>query len=187
MKRHLFNVLAGASHFVLCLTTVVIWIRSYWVGEFSCLILARHQNSRLSALTAGFVTGDGFIRFDVDWVDYGPKYTDLQKVYNDCYPSGVSIHYEREPSPEWLINSERYHFLNFYFERILGATFRFTFPCWLASLVFAIAPCAVALKRQTVRHRLRSSLCLACGYDLRATPNRCPECGQVPEKVKSVL
>jgi hypothetical protein len=48
------------------------------------------------------------------------------------------------------------------------------FPLLL--MFFSIAPLCFAATHLRVR-RIRSGFCAACGYDLRATPNRCPECG----------
>jgi hypothetical protein len=54
-------------------------------------------------------------------------------------------------------------------------------PHWLLVLTFAIAPARWLMARRRsilVHHRLSAGLCLACGYDLRGTPDRCPECGR---------
>jgi hypothetical protein len=58
-------------------------------------------------------------------------------------------------------------------------------PYWAVVVPTAVPPLLFARRvhRQRLRlQRLRSGWCRRCGYDLRATPDRCPECGTIPTR-----
>jgi len=54
-------------------------------------------------------------------------------------------------------------------------------PVWAFLISFCALP-VIRLIRSFAKRRipLPGGICAACGYDLRATPDRCPECGAVP-------
>ena len=62
------------------------------------------------------------------------------------------------------------------------------FPLWLP-FTLSLLVSLLAARKWRHHHRLylrqKLGLCLTCGYDLRATPQRCPECGNTPATVSS--
>jgi len=52
-------------------------------------------------------------------------------------------------------------------------------PHWLLLLASAPIPLWRVIRWRASRRQRLEGLCSTCGYDLRATPGRCPECGGV--------
>ena len=54
-------------------------------------------------------------------------------------------------------------------------------PCWLLLTVLGIIPVIAATRAiqagQRRRSRFALDYCIKCGYDLRGSAERCPECG----------
>ena len=67
--------------------------------------------------------------------------------------------------------------------KLLLSEYKVGIPLWLPTLLLAAFPTWLLLNLPARRRRLRhvTGQCVICGYDLRATPDRCPECGTFPE------
>ena len=72
---------------------------------------------------------------------------------------GIGPNWWRMPS--WYVGGRMYHIL---------------IPLWLPIVLFAAYPAYRLLPFHRRRKRKKLGLCLKCGYDLRASKDRCPEC-----------
>src|SRR5688572_23141419 len=62
-------------------------------------------------------------------------------------------------------------------------------PFWFILAALAAPPAVLFLhvRRNRRRHRLANNLCVRCAYDLRASPERCPECGQIQPRAAASM
>ena len=66
----------------------------------------------------------------------------------------------------------------YYFAPFGGWLWVLEVPLWMPTLLGAVMLSVSGLPLYRRRKRKKLGLCLKCGYDLRASKERCPECGE---------
>ena len=180
VKRWLFNFAAGVS-LIVFMAIVAVWVRSHhatdwneWHGEFG----------RIDTLR--IITGDGDCVIDCVALVNPP----LIAPFNRPLPTG----WRRITQPSYDLqgqwgrwSGDRHDLLGFIIwgGRKTGTinttqSFVVLFPFWLVACVALVMPAAFVARHLCRRRRASDGRCAVCGYDLRATPDRCPECGTIP-------
>jgi hypothetical protein len=175
VKRFAWNTLAALS-FLLCLASIVLWLRSYWYRDIlsfghaggNCHVVQSllGRIHILSNLDGGCSGGFSYS---------GPHRLSPQAIWNGGM-SGYPV------NPKWHAGFiwQRYSQWQSWRSWARPDELRLiVIPYGCPALLLATPPALWLVRRSCGRRRHRSAagLCPECGYDMRATPRRCPECG----------
>ena len=165
MRRRFFA-FASALSLLLCMATVVLWVRSYWRDD-------------------GWSWGNRAGRAGIDSfrgrVIFGRVI--MTGVYLSTIPQGqllvsVPAHQATHAmlKPSWSLAGIQATYAT---NGNSVQTFDVRVPHWMLLLATGILPAVYLLRRRRWHwdSRVRSGLCGNCGYDLRASRDLCPECG----------
>jgi hypothetical protein len=185
-RRWSFNGLALIS-LVFCIALILLWARGFWVQDYvSWLKINGRQSEHIEATNA-----QGRLQLQVAYLEMSPLVEPKDK-------NGTSIDWWDLPSyPNLALTTYHYTikpsiaigFWGFQFVRADSRDweasqlrdYSITLPMPFILLCTGVCPAIWAWK--SFRRTEKPGYCSKCGYDLRATPNLCPECGTVPKKV----
>jgi hypothetical protein len=195
VKRRLLNLLTALS-LLLCVAAGVLWVASYWVGF---QVSRTHVVDRASppyqlnsyayavAARGGLLVQWQQTGFNFPVAATGPATTAEWETFS---PAGRPYPYD--PSGNLLARTPVFQFRLLGFEWVYprldpvaqaaASTWTAVHSCTIplpaiAALAAALPLRRLARLRRERRARRAGPICPTCGYDLRATPARCPECG----------
>ena len=171
MFNRAFNFASGVS-LALCVATAVMWVRS--AGRTEHLQWNRAWVPKPGVLELRLLnirTGRGIAY--VGWHVSRDSASNFQRGWNDLEYSQLTEAARANVHPFWQ-RRFGYDHVSMYagsHSYIVAA------PHAIWASVAAIPAAAAVAHRMRTRRRRGTRLCPTCGYDLRATPERCPECG----------
>ena len=177
MRRRLLNFVTVLS-LLFSAAIVVLWVRSYWRSDYVNYVKLTPGDQVVRVLEVSFETGRGTAGVAITrqgfWV--GPELSAQHLIEGSSVatlPAGDPL----ESCPKWggfgcQIFGDAATNLD---PTLVFRYLSFAFPLWLPTTLFAVLPLARAYSR--FRRKYPPRHCERCGYDLRATLGRCPECG----------
>ena len=156
-KSIFVKTMAGVS--VICFIAITgLWVRSYWVADH----IGRYDSDGGGCGISSVV---GKIRLSMYRTGFNTR---EHFFYNQVDRDGV---WELEGPPFFAeFNSDGWYVW---------------VPYWFAVTLLGVT--SIFLIRNSRRLRYAIGHCPNCGYDLRATPERCPECGLAVSSVVDVI
>jgi hypothetical protein len=171
LGRWIFHFTAAGSMLV-CATVVILTVRTRRDGESFTYCGHGHR------VMVVFMGNSALALHQSLW-GQDPKWEELRYPFDASDPAPVSDFFQD------VSGKKLWHGLGFYqvsHEADFDGTMIMA-PKWLLIALTALLPALwieAWRRRRKMARRVSEGLCVTCGYDLRATPNRCPECGTVP-------
>ena len=166
---------------LLTIASSFFWIRSYWTCDWLTYCRTRqgpyqypiHRSAMLRSTDGHIVIAVG----PYSWEAINPAALSIPEGFN--WSRRQTYHGWEEWNNHIVWHRFGFQYINSRKNWPIGpvAVRGVQFPYWSATIAFALAPLLALSSYLRHRNRRTSNACPTCGYDMRATPQRCPECG----------
>jgi len=191
MRRRLFSGLSVVS-LLLCIALIGLWMRSYrYTQDIWCVTWEPANEPDFDFWRYLLIAprSDGlYIQWGKSWSPKPDEYP--RHLQWASYHTGHRSNWRDSVPNNWI----DWQLLGFVWDSDESNEFNswkrgLVTPQWFAIPLNSILPIAWAFRwerRRRGRIAVKRHLCAACGYDLRATPDRCPECGAITDASPSI-
>ena len=173
MRRWLFNIVASLS-LIICLAALALWARGWFVSDF--LFRGKLNATRTHYQIVAIRTGDGRLVVVDTWTTPAPGAIAATHPWVGATAMGWT---HQTVAPNTTVpDSFDFVFANWKVEDLQpGKTYVLGVRLLPLGAIMSVLP-LLWLRRYRRTRRLRlAGHCTMCGYDLRASPERCRECG----------